>query len=882
LIDGSGNALYVADSARGLVVFDVSEVEQPVRVRGIELPGAAAWLAVAGEHLHVLAAETASLERFDGSPSATTLFTFDIGTDALEPRLLSSQVIEGVLREARVADADGDPRLIVLTQANAAPSCTALGGYPEYATGQEGMIVSEVQFDAGVPSVTQQEIDGDGYLGAETAFVITRGWAGGGGDAAAVIVVDFAEPGVLEVLDEVRVEAHLASSPVFYDGNRLAFVSLRDGLPLFNHIVWNGAEVERSVVVLPSSVGSYQGVEGEITERFAVLSSESAGAVVVDVTALGGPLVTAELPAEWGMPVRAGEQWLVFGQQGTASFEIDASGEPQIGPGLDTPALGMSLSRWYDAEQQQLYVTYFDLPGTPYLGVFDVSGDSPSWDAGTALSGDPQLIDFGGGLTALPLFSKESSVFAVTHPNLDGAYRDTSLERFSATDAASQRIELGDLPMDVAHLEDTEARLLRGPAGPLVSLLQDGSATIGPLSYRTERLLGLGDVLLAYSLHYDNSCYRGDYPLPEEGKSDESECTKAGTPAISVVSPEGELRFEVPLPEPAVELPTDTTLTWEWNELVVSGDRVGLLQRRGWRCVSAEGCAAMGIEAEMDDAGGGAAMCDDESQCPVEASEERVSGYRDDQWYYPFDVGTGRFDEPFQVGEATGYNYLTSDGIRSSGEVAFYEFTVSDTLSSGTVSHGVIQLVSADLEQRKAVRTTLQGFPLTVDGPTLVSIEPRGGDIEQGVAADVDLHVQELFEGEAYVTQTLSIGRGHGGHRWHDQRGYVLLYGDDRCAEPTTELVAVELAEGQLVELGRLTLDGTDWHFAGASDSRVVLVSERDRQAQLAVVSVGNSALELIERALVPWAPPVSVDGERVVVGARADRLPVKGVDGGG
>ncbi len=878
-IDARQSALYVADGARGLVVFDRRDEAEPVLVGGYGLPGAAQWLAVTGDRLTVIAAESASSDDFEAAAPTTTVFTFDVGNDALHPKLLSSNVVDGAFVEAR-AEAE---RVILLTQTREGLQCLPRDGWVDYWQPPQSMVVTELSIaEAGAAVVERRELAGDGYLGAEGSFVITRGWAGGGAQDAAIWVVDFAEAGELQVSDEIAVEDQVASSPVRFEGGVLEFVSARQGETVFNRVTLDdGAVQQRSVVALPPEVGDYDGVGGDIAGRFAVLSSE-AGAFIVDVAVEGGPVVTGQLPADWREVVLAGEQWIALGDEVAALMTIDDDGQPQLGQTVATPYLGRRAPTRYVGSERRLYVPYIarGAAETPHVGALGLlDGGELVWVPGTALLGDPQVIDFSGGASSLEMFTDGGAVYTVTHPFSDGAYFDTLLERFDVErDETSLPLSLGDLPVDVAHLSDTEVRLLRTPTGRALKLVADGTTTRLDLQYRTDRLLAMDQGLLAYSFHYDNPCYRGDYPSSEE-RDDERPCTKAGTPAVSYVSLEGdpELVFELELPVPEVELPDDTTLTWEWNELVVSGSQVGLLQRRGWRCLSVERCDAMGIAYEMDSAGG-TPMCDEESQCGEQMQEAvRVRGYRDDQWYYPLDVDAGRFEPPFQVGAATGNSYLTKEGLHSDDGVVFFEFTDLGR-SDQSVKSGLFELVTTtpSNDDASVQRTTVQGFPMHADDDIVVTVEPRGGDLEQGVAADVDVHLLELFEGTAYLTQTLSIGHGHGGHVWTGSRGYVLLYGDDRCVENESELVAVELDGGRLSELGRLELEGTGWRLVGASRQRVVLVREADRQARYLVVSVGDDGLEMLEHAVLPMALPVAVDGDVVVLGARADRSAVE------
>jgi hypothetical protein len=158
---------------------------------------------------------------------------------------------------------------------------------------------------------------------------------------------------------------------------------------------------------------------------------------------------------------------------------------------------------------------------------------------------------------------------------------------------------------------------------------------------------------------------------------------------------------------------------------------------------------------------------------------------------------------------------------------------------------GMLEVSSDNLE-----RITVPGFPMYVSGERAVSIEPAAQLDASGAAVGARVHRLQLRGGTAYVAQTLELPRGHVGHLWAEQRGYVLTIG-------------VRLQGDALSEAGRLELPGTGWQLGQASDQLVLLTRTIGDLSQHALVEVEGAQLTLRGLETRPASVQVSIWGER-------------------
>lgn len=863
-----GDTLYVADAARGLVVVDASSASAPQLDHGVQLAGGAEWVSVMGDRLIVVGPKDREIEHFeDSGPPSTRVLLFDV-SEPTNPILLDERPLVGRLREVR----ESEQQLLVVTEDFGAGMCAPVRPL-EGGAAPSNFVISAMNIDSDAIALSaEQTVAGQGYLSTDNGFLVTQGAALQ--TSGSVTAVDTSVSGELQLWPTLPVEGLLRSAPVRIDAERSWFVSAAPEGPVFNRATESGTgEVAVDTLALPQQVAPYDGVFGAIDERFAVFPAPEEGTgVVIDVETF---TQVAEVPDTWRYVNKLGEHW--FGCDATSAFvfEISDSGEIAAGAAVETP-LAISTGRSFppahwDSGTQRLFVPYREQQDgnvvASHVGALDFSGTELQWLGGSDLYGEAQY--YSGNSYGFDAFTQGERFYALTQVGGDPVEPAPALlESFSLrldTEAEvgvePQATELGALPEAVAVTSDYEVRLQRGPDRLAhVDVLElDGASTRGSLQlrYAAEKLLAVEGAVLAVSTHYTNECS----PTSPGGFGP---CFDTFRPAVTVIEfePEPHIVHEVLLPTVTVAPRADITLySWEWLEVVQQGAHFGLLQHRGYECSTVAACEELNTPYEMLNG-----LCDDETgEC-----DHRLRGNTDEQWYYPFDRNEGVFGQPYRVGNAEGHDYITARGISSDESLNFLAFTTVQQNPDGLHADVArFELVHAPSNMAQP-RITLPGFPLRVAEPHVVSIAPSS-PLTSEAAVGVNVQVSELFEGNAYLVDTLALGHGHQDSRWAEQRGYVLLTPDDRCADPKTEVVAIELDSGSLHELGRLELPGVEWRIAAASDERLVLERRNDLQ-QYAELAVTEDGLSLGDLTTVPEAVPVAVSKEQVRLGAEADR----------
>lgn len=260
---------------------------------------------------------------------------------------------------------------------------------------------------------------------------------------------------------------------------------------------------------------------------------------------------------------------------------------------------------------------------------------------------------------------------------------------------------------------ESEVRLPRGPdrIARLDVRELDASSSLGSLQlrYAAEQLLPVDDLVLAVSTHYTNECS----PSSPGGFGP---CFDTFRPAVTVIEfePEPRIVHEVLLPTVTVATRPDISLySWEWLEVVQQGEHVGLLQHRGYECSTVAACEELNTPYETL-----SGLCDEESgEC-----EQRLRGNTDEHWFYPFDRDEGVFEQPYQVGNAVGYDYVTAGGISSDESLNFLAFTTLEQNPDGIHADVArFELVHAPSKMAQP-RITLPGVPLRVAEPFVVSM----------------------------------------------------------------------------------------------------------------------------------------------------------------
>jgi hypothetical protein len=819
-----GDWLYVS-TPRGLFAFDTG-VEGATPVPVLDDVNVQ-WLRVEGSTLDLV------VEGFPDDPAefgealVTRVQRFELAADPARPALLGSVELPGRFLRAR---GEGE-RLVTLTgdpgAARCRPEVGLQGSYEP-----ERMIVSELALGADGWSVAREvAAEATGFVETENAFVLTGLDASLGNWGMTVTVVELTPEGIAEwpalsFKGEVAPRAAMAVA-----GRRLALFQINDESLRLELAIYDGDTGAKlgAIEVGPDAIWS--NVDSARFEgRFVLLpwtrGDELPGqSAIVDWQAPGGPLTVGVLPADLLGFERIGERWLGRGAERYALFHLDDGGQFQLDAEADVPAeaagpgqliqVGTTLLQPYvvDGREQR-------------LARVEVGNASLSWSAGPSLTGSPGTYV----LTGLYMGVQPGSSFVESG---HGQFALTIAGDISNAHWLLERIDLGAEQSEVvafaerslaavAHDDDVAALRVRHDGTRLLRVTDGGgTASELALSHRVERLARSDTDWIAFGLEYDDGC------VPDLTSFADAPCAPASLPGIGRVS----LSSSQLLDDTALPLPTspDDPREVYWLELVAQGGQVGLLR------------------------------------------DQRDSTSQYQRWLYPFDGETSTFGAPVHLFDVDGYSWLSAENLRVDADAgaALGLFTaVGIDRYDYEVELARIELVRyRDLSSAalaEPTRITVPGYPLYVGARRAVTIEPAGALGSNGEAPAVLVHRLALDGEVAYVEQTLELGSGASGYRWADQRGYVLLVADDRCAEPTSTLVSVRLVGDRLEEAGRVTLPGTSWRLAEVSDSLALLVRGTDALVQHALIDAAGTELSLREYRVHHQSVPVSVSGERV------------------
>jgi hypothetical protein len=253
----------------------------------------------------------------------------------------------------------------------------------------------------------------------------------------------------------------------------------------------------------------------------------------------------------------------------------------------------------------------------------------------------------------------------------------------------------------------------------------------------------------------------------------------------------------------------------------------------------------------------------------------RVYGYRNDRAFRPFDPATGSFAPGIALGAIDGYGWIGAEyvslGPSPGAAVTLLQHTPLEMLPSGIgvarARYELLRLMDLGAPDGGAVRTTLRGDAVYVDGTTVITLEPVRPLGDDGAAVAALAHRLRLADDGAHVEQTVELPAGHLAHAWSQRRGYVLLAPDDRCAATTMRVVALRLQDGVLGLDGELELPGTRWRIGAASDELLVLSRDHQSLTQHAPIAARAAGLSLRGFEAAPNGTPTGAFRDRFVLG---------------
>ncbi len=838
-----GDWLYLA-MPEGLFAFDTAASLGTESARPL-LPGALPqWIGIDGNALSVIATVVADDPSLVEHGPVTRLYRLDLSSDAGNPNVSSSIDLPGRIEQARLEPG----RLVTLSGVAAASDCSGEPrlAYPEDRHPNQ-MVVTELGLDGGSWAVTEQVTveSVQGFVETRDAYVLTHeNYISDAPDSADLTVVEVSN-GTLSRWSSVEVVGRPEpSGPMGVAAGKLAafLYDENDDESWLELAVFSpGAVVPRlgglRIVVFAREAhfeGSFALIPGR--EREATVRA----GLVIDWQRDGGPVVVAEMPADLFQLHAIGERWLGIGRQRSVVFQLRSEGTIEIDAELGPPpgALDDSRSLLWDESSQKAWLSYAvagtDAPGVNAeraIGILDLSGTTPEWRNGPRTWGQLHA-----GLVLTP-----AGVLAAT---ITGEYSHALLEAIDPAAAQSQVVAFAERPLAVALRESERFELRTDYQGRRrLDIEENGMTTSVDLGYAATELRALDDALLAYSLDRYDPCYPRLSP-----PDDEFGCSPDDRPALSLLkTTPPTLESEAPLPMTDPSSVGD--ISQDWREILTQGQQVALLQRRSARCSNERNCTALGVAFDV------------------------VEGFGDfeQHWLFPFDRTTATFETPLLLPDEPGFTGLSASGLSTRDATAL--------VLSTPLSHDEDQVLLAHIELLRIPETTLSGLdraeritvpgePMFVAGERAVSIEPAGPVADTSV--DVRVHSLRLSEGIAYIEQTLDLPAGHAAHAWAEQRGYVLLVPDDRCADPNSKVIAVSVANGVLSVSGDIQLPGTQWRLARVSDDLALLTRTIGELEQHAVIDATSVGLSLRGYETHPRGTPVDVFEGQVSFANRA------------
>ena len=788
-IVGFGDWLYVA---RGDRVFALDTRDATAAPRSVLRKAAVHALHVEGDRLQVLASVSPEDPLEVERRSPLVVYELAIGADPGQPTLIGeSPAGEGTfVRAWRL----GDGRWVTVS-ADYPRVCEPDGVLFRYFDRPARMLVTTTGRDS-------MAVDADGFIETESGFVLSEG--GIDGLPATLHVFEMLPAGATHEstvtidagIAETRIGVFERSLALFQfgsDGPQLLVYDTRAPgtaaarsaasltLPLPFESAWNGIQAARFAgrFVLVPGVGPDGGA--------------TAPGVIIDWARQGGPIVTAEIPADLPHVQRLGERWLAWGQTRSVLFTLGAEGTFDAPLELgSTGADGRADAVFWEASTEQAILAHAvpgtGVPGAPRLeqavSVLDFTSDRLEWRPGPPVTGlltAPQYLQE----PSLQMAHVGDGLYARTTPDFD-AGDPWQVERIDGTAAEShvlapaERVVArasGALGSAEVRVDDRGRRWVR--------LEGAGTSTDVELDVAADRLVPAGDAFVSYSFGNPRDCAG-------------MECFPGQAPALSVfaLNPPRLVGSVVASPPP------DEDSSRSWNEVIVQGEQVAVLEGRRRR--------------------------------GVRPGEE---------WLYAVDTTRGQLTDPVLLElDAEGFHGSVKVDAAASEGLALMTMTESNPESTRARIR-LRRLPSLDAAGVAAAESgTIRGFPAYVSGNQVIGIEPEllpGGD-----SARVLVHHQVLEGGSASVMKTLRLGSGYQGLLWARERGYILL-ASERCDGPITTLSTLRLSQGHLTLGADLTLPGLEWSLVRATDE-VVVLAHRDQYA-IIDVSAGRMALRAYE-----------------------------------